>query len=57
MTEWAVMEFHNTIKLVLYIESTSKLIEGKVGGVRQRLTCFVRTTVVSAERSRGGSPT
>jgi len=27
MTDWAVMEFHNTIKLVLYIESTSKLID------------------------------
>jgi len=30
-----------------------RMIQGKVEGVRQRLTCFVRTTVVSAEHSRG----
>jgi len=42
-------------RLIIYFcqQISLYMIQGKVEGVQQRLTCFVRTTVVSAERSRG----
>jgi len=45
----------NTVSLVKVLAHgcETALNKGKVEGVRQCLTCFVRTTVVSAEHSRG----